>query len=396
MLNTTIANLPTISMKIVIVSDSFKGSLTSAEVAQTIAETIHKLHPAAETISLPVGDGGEGTADALIKSLHGEYTECIVADPIGRPILSHYGIADIAGIKTVLIDMASASGLILLSDNERNPMYTSTYGTGRMILDAYQKGGRDFIIGLGGSATCDAGIGMLSALGFKFFDKKNCILPPVGASLDKIFQIDSSSAYPLIQESRFTIISDVSNPLYGKEGAARVFAPQKGATSQDVLLLDEGLRNFAHVCAKFIGKDYSQNSGTGAAGGLGFAFNAFLNAEIKPGTDTVLDLIDFDRILDGADLVITGEGKIDAQTLYGKLPMGVYQRAKAQRIPVIVLAGRVEDEECLLAAGFSAIHAITPEDMPLSVAMRPDVGRRNIAAAIPQIFANFDKAHKSD
>lgn len=370
-------------MKIVIAADSFKGSLTSNEVAAACAEAIYSVIPSADVIYLPVGDGGEGTAEALISSLNGEHVECEAHDALGRKISTEYGIANFHGLDTAIIDMAAASGLPLIAEQERDIMSASTFGSGEMLLDACRKGCRNFIFGLGGSATCDAGMGLLSSIGILFKDASGQILSPSGAALCKIASIHTDSIQPSVRESKFTIISDVTNPLFGPTGAAHVYAPQKGASPEEVVLLDEGLRRIAEISSKYLGSDYSEYAGAGAAGGLGFAFKAFLNAELRSGVDTVLDLIDFDEIIAGADLVITGEGKIDAQTLYGKLPSGIARRAEAKGIPTIAIAGRIEDEDVLLNSNlFSRILCITPPEMSITEAMCPETARTNIATTI--------------
>lgn len=370
-------------MRIIIASDSFKGSLTSQEVGEAAADGIRQILPDAEIIILPVGDGGEGTAVALADALNADWINCEVSDPLGRKILAAYGIATKNGETSALIDMASASGVALLNESERDVMNTSSFGTGQLILDAARRGCRNFVIGIGGSATNDAGIGMLSALGICFYNQNELILNPSGKSLNYITRIDASALNPDIKDSHFTIICDVNNPLFGPEGAACIFAPQKGASPEEVMILDNGLCNFAKTTEEFVGINYSQTPGAGAAGGLGFAFISFLNSELKSGTDTILDLIGFDKIIDGADLVITGEGKIDAQTLYGKLPSGVARRASAKGVPTIAIAGRTEDESLLLRSDlFRSILCVTPTGMPLSEAMRHSTARTNIATAL--------------
>ena len=395
-------------MKIVIASDSFKGSLASIEVAQSIEMGILDVFPSCDVVKVAVADGGEGTMDALCQSLGGRFIRIPVQDPIGRTIFASYVILQ-DGI-TAVLDMSSASGLTLLKPAERNPMLTSTYGTGQLIADALDRGCRRFLVGIGGSATNDAGMGMLQALGYRFLDADGNELSGVGASLSKVCRIDGSRVLQAVHESEFIVACDVDSPLYGPDGAAHVFAPQKGADLEMVRALDDGLRHFAEVTAMYMNssenrlsanlekkdgyllvkgnviQDMSSMPGAGAAGGLGYAFVAFFGARLQRGVDMVLDAVGFDSIIEGADLVITGEGRIDAQTLTGKTPYGVLQRASRQNIPVIALAGSVALDD---SSGFTAIRQITPPDMQLSEAMLPAVAsanlRRTISAFLQQV-----------
>ena len=385
-------------MKIVIASDSFKGSLASIEVAQSIEMGIFDVFPSCDVVKVAVADGGEGTMDALCQTLGGRFIRIPVQDPIGRTIFASYVILEDGN--TAVLEMSSASGLTLLTPAERNPMLTSTYGTGQLIDDAIGRGCRRFLVGIGGSATNDAGMGMLTALGYRFLDAEGNELSGAGASLSKVCGIDCSGVSQAVRDSEFIVACDVDSPLYGPDGAAYVFAPQKGADPDMVKALDDGLRHYADVVASYTGKipmhggpsctgetsimkDAASMPGAGAAGGLGYAFVAFFGARLQRGVDMVLDAVGFDSIIEGADLVITGEGRIDAQTLTGKTPYGVLQRASRQNIPVIALAGSVALDD---SSGFTAIRQITPPDMQLSEAMLPAVASANLRRTISALL----------
>ena len=333
---------------IIVAIDSFKGCLTSMEANQAAAEGIRRVLPDAEIVQVPVSDGGEGFLEAFHAAIGGELVEVTVRDPLMRPIKAKYLLKG----ETAVIEMAQASGLTLLTNEERNPMVATSYGTGQLVADAVRKGAKHVIVGLGGSATSDAGIGMLQAL------KEN--LPP--------------------KDVRFTIASDVKNPLYGENGAAQVFAQQKGATADDVLQLDERARKFAEDSARHFGYDRSQEEGAGAAGGLGYAFLQYLDADCKPGIQLLLETIHFDEMVKGANLIITGEGAADRQTMMGKLPMGILQRSAG--VPVCLIAGRIKNQEELLRAGFVQVASINPDGITLEEAMRKEVAKRNISDTV--------------
>lgn len=362
-------------MKIVVASDSFKGSLSSTEVATAAARGIKSVYPDCEAVAVSVADGGEGTVDAVVEALGGKIVTATVNDPLGRPILACYGVVG----KMAVIEIAAASGLTLLTDEERNPWLTSTYGTGEMIMDAVKRGCRNFLVGLGGSATNDAGMGMLQALGFRFYDIDDQeIIDGCGGRLQDVARIDDTGVMDAVCQCRFTVACDVDTPFCGSEGAAYVFAPQKGADMEMVARLDSGMVSFAEVIEKTYGIDVTSMAGAGAAGGMGGGFYAFLNAMLKRGVDMVLDAIDFDSIIRGADLVITGEGKIDYQTVKGKTATGVLARAKAQDIPVVAIAGRVEMCDSVAQMGFAGVYAIWEEEMPLEVAMQSNTAAANV------------------
>ena len=375
--------------KIVVASDSFKGSLTSLDVAQNVEKAIREVYPLCDVLKVNVADGGEGTMEALLQTLGGVRVSLVVKDPLGREIEATYVILN-DGI-TAVVEMSAASGLPLLKSDERNPLKTSTYGTGQLICDALDRGCRKILVGIGGSATNDAGMGMLQALGFRFLDAQGNQLQPVGENLQLVSSIDSTGRHPDLDKTEFVVACDVKAPLYGRNGAAYVFAPQKGADQKMVEMLDAGLRHFSEVSSAMAGYDCSQMQGTGAAGGLGYAFRQYLDARLERGIEMVLDAIGFDDIISGADLVITGEGRVDSQTLTGKTPFGVAQHAHRQRIPVVVIGGSVEiDVLQVREAGFNDVIQVTPLDMPLSVAMRPEVAAENVYNAIIKYLTDHE------
>ena len=373
--------------KIVIASDSFKGSLSSAEVAACGERAVHRLFPDCKVVQLPVADGGEGTAETLTAALGGQSVTAIVHDPLGRVITARYGW--IAQEQTALIEMAAASGLPLLPLEERNPWLTSTYGTGELIRNALERGCHKFLIAIGGSATNDGGMGLLQALGFRFLDAEGKELPGCGGSLQQIQQIDSSGVLVDLAQCQFTVACDVTNPFYSPTGAAYVFAPQKGADAEMVEALDQGLRHFAQLIHTTQGIAIDQLAGAGAAGGLGGGLVAFLNARLTPGIEMVLDALRFDTQITGADLIITGEGKLDAQTCMGKTPLGILRRAQQQGIPVVALGGAVEASEALNQCGFLAVFPILPYPTSLTEAMDSSFTQQDIERTIAQVLRLF-------
>ena len=370
--------------KIVIASDSFKGSISAAEVAACGERAVHRLFPDCEVVQLPVADGGEGTVETLTAALGGQSVATVVHEPLGRLITAQYGL--ITKEKTAIIEMATASGLPLLQPEERNPWLTSTYGTGELIRDALERGCRKFLIAIGGSATNDGGMGLLQALGFRFLDAEGQELPGCGGSLLRIEQIDTSGALTALKECQFTVACDVSNPFYGREGAAYVFAPQKGADAEMVEALDQGLRHFAQLIQTTQGIAIDQLPGAGAAGGLGGGLVAFLQARLRPGIEMVLDALQFDTQIAGADLIFTGEGKLDAQTCMGKTPFGVLRHAQQQGIPVVALGGAVEASEALNRCGVLAVLPILPYPTSLAKAMDSTFTQQNIERTVTQVL----------
>jgi glycerate 2-kinase len=354
-------------MKILVASDSFKDALSALEVCKAIGQGIHKFNAEIEVILFPLGDGGEGTAEVLTWHAKGDWIKVQVRDPLLRIINAGYGTDK--NDQIAFIEMAQASGLELLQEEERNCLYTSTYGTGELILDAVRRGAQHIIMGIGGSATNDIGIGMAAALGYRFFDQKNVIVHPVGESLKSIRTIDGTEVVDL-NNCNFTILCDVDNPLLGPQGAAQTYARQKGADATAVEFLEQGAQHFSTVLTKHFGKGYADIKGAGAAGGLGAGALAFLNAKLCSGINFVLDYTDFEKALASADIVITGEGKIDEQTLHGKLIHGITQRAKKFNIPVIAFCGSLRvNQEQIEAIGLRDAFQISDPNLSLEEAL---------------------------
>lgn len=380
--------------KIVIASDSFKGSLTSKEVAEAVCRGINRILPDCKVVSICLGDGGEGTAEAIASFVPCNWMEVIASDPIGRKISARYAVCDNEGIKTAIIELASASGLTLLKDSERNPLYTSTFGTGEMILDAIRNGCRKFIIGIGGSATNDAGTGMLEALGFRFIDSEGNIIKGCnGLILNKIRSIDASKVPEEVLSSSFTVACDVRAPFYGNDGATRIFAAQKGAGKEEIEILEQGMSSFAAMICNQYGINLQDIPGSGAAGGVGGALYAFLGAGLTSGADLVLDYAGFEDAIKDADLIITGEGKIDSQTFRGKLPAAIHKRATAGNVPVAAIGGIVDlDDKDIARSGFLDILAIQPvPESPeeLARAMDPATATVNISRTIREFLVRL-------
>ena len=369
--------------RIIVAVDSFKGSLSSQDVADAFEMGWCSVLPDCVVRKVCIADGGEGTVAALVETLSGEYIDVEVSDPLGRPIMARYGVVD--GGATAVIEMSAASGLPLLEPEERNPLKTSTFGTGEIIADALRRGCRKFLIGIGGSATNDGGLGMVRALGFRLLDANGCELAGDGASLESLARIDASGALQELSEAEFTVACDVTNPLFGEQGAAYVYAPQKGADESMVKRLDAGLRNYAHVIEAFNGNSVADMPGAGAAGGLGAGFKALLGARLERGIDMVLGAMHFDTIIADSDLVITGEGRLDRQTVMGKAPSGVLQTATKQGIPTIAIGGSVAWCKELEDSDFAAIIPVVYGPIALEEAMRYDVARENVRRTAIQI-----------
>lgn len=355
-------------MKVILAPDSFKGSLTAIEAAKAMAAGIHDVNRDVKTVLLPAADGGEGTMRSLVDATTGKYVSVHVEDPLGRPISATYGI--LGDGETVAIEIAEASGLMRVKDNEKNPHAASSYGTGQLIVHALNSGYRKFIIGLGGSATNDGGAGILQALGMRLLNKEGIELPKGGGGLQCISSINRDYWDARIAESEFLIASDVKNPFVGSEGASAIFGPQKGATPADVDELDRNLRKFADTIKKETGIALHAKEGAGAAGGAGGAFQAFFHCEMRQGIDVVLEAIDFARHVKEADLIITGEGKTDLQTLSGKTPFGIAKVAHREGKPVILISGAVDEESRdALTPLFTDVHAIMDENMSVEDAI---------------------------
>jgi len=352
--------------KVVIAVDSFKGTMSSIEVCTLIETGFKAVLPELETVKVPIADGGEGTVDAFLAALGGEKAKVHVKDPLFREIESFYGI--LPDHKTAVIEMAAASGLPLV-EAEKNPCLTSTYGTGELILDALNRGCNKLIIGIGGSATNDGGIGMAAALGVKFLDEAGKPVSLNGEGLAQLRRIDLSEKDPRIDQCQILVACDVDNPLYGENGAAYVFAPQKGADRAMVEYLDQNLQNYAAVLQKELGLSVQEIAGAGAAGGLGAGLVAFTPAQLKPGIEIILDAVQFGAVITDADLIVTGEGKIDGQSLRGKVPVGIADRAKDSGVPVIAIVGDVGDGlEAIYQRGITAVFSTNRVAVPFSEA----------------------------
>lgn len=343
--------------KVLIAPDSFKGTLSAGEVCRIASSAIKENYPDAQLISLPVADGGEGTAEAVSACLGGKKVYCRVRSPLGREIDAYYVMLP---DKRAVIESALASGITI--EEKNNSLLASSYGTGQLVKAALDGGADELVVGIGGSAMTDGGTGLLGALGAKFYDSEGNGLYPCGESLEKINEIDLS-AFDKRACGKITLMCDVKNPLYGKNGAACIFAPQKGASESEVLLLDRGLESFARICRELLGKDYSFCEGAGAAGGLGFALIAFLGTTAKSGIDTVLELCGFDEKARDADLIITGEGRMDSQSLMGKVPFGVASRCKGKRVLALVGVNGASPQECE-AMGIGEIIETNPSHLP--------------------------------
>lgn len=352
-------------MRILISPNAMKGSLTAFQFANAIAEGLLIADPDLQVDTLPIADGGDGTAEILVNYLKGEFIYTRVHDPIGRIIDSRFGW--IEEMKTAIIELADASGMKLISSEERNPMAASTYGTGELIVAALNRGAVKIILGLGGSATVDGGVGLLNALGGRILDKRKNGIKPGGDGLMEIDEIVFDQIHPLLANCKFEIITDVSNPLLGHEGAAAVFGPQKGASAEQVEMLEKGLTNLNQIILRQTGTDYSFLPGLGAAGGAALPLVAFLGGTIVPGAEYILDCLEFGKHLLSSDLVFTGEGSIDAQTLNGKGPMAVASRARKMGIPVIALGGSISGEA---DSQFDALFSVINAPMDCEFAMR--------------------------
>ncbi|WHY71710.1 glycerate kinase [Fictibacillus enclensis] len=355
-------------MKIVIAPDSYKGSLSATEAAAAIERGIKKANPSIETVIVPAADGGEGTMDTLVAATAGEKKEVRVTGPLGQEVVASYGV--LGDTSMCVIEMAEASGLCLLTQEELNPLASTTFGTGQLIKQALDDGFRSFILAIGGSATNDGGAGMLQALGMKLVDKNGAEIGSGGGELSRLEVIDDTGFDQRIKESTFLIASDVENPLVGKSGASAVFGPQKGATAEMVNVLDQNLSHWADKVEELTGTRLHDLPGAGAAGGIGGAFQAFFSAQMKRGVDIVTEYAGLPEALDGADLVITGEGRVDFQTASGKTPMGVAQKAKEKDVPTVILAGSVGDGvDVLYQYGIISITSIIQQPLTLQEAM---------------------------
>ena len=377
-------------MKIVIAIDSLKGSLSSIEAANAIKKGIENSKLDAEIIIKPLADGGEGTVDALVDGMNGTRKTVEVCGPAGKTVTATYGMLE--DTKTAIMEMAQAAGITQVSGDEKNPLTTTTYGVGEMIKAAINEGCRNFIMGIGGSATNDAGVGMLQALGFKFYDENDNLVGLGGQVLNQIKKIDDSDKLKELDECNFKIACDVNNPLFGLNGAAHIYAPQKGATPEIVEELDNGLKNFSEVVKKGLDKDLAQTEGAGAAGGLGYGFLTFLNSKLESGIKIILEETKLEESVKDADIVVTGEGRLDNQTAMGKAPIGVAKLAKQYGAKVIAFAGCTTDDAIACNdEGIDAFFAIVNKSTTLEEAMEHNNAENNMINTSTQVF-NLIKA----
>jgi glycerate kinase len=376
-------------MKIVIAPNALKGCLTAAQAAEALACGVARATPDSEIVLVPVADGGDGLAEVLVDALHGVEQTALVTGPLGDPVSARF--CHVPARRLAAIEMATASGLALLTKERLNPLLTTTLGTGELIKAALDLGIVHLIIGIGGSATHDGGIGMATALGARFLDGNGQPVEPVGGALATIQRIDLSHLDPRLATVRIEVICDVDNPLLGERGAAQVYSPQKGATPDQVRMLEAGLAHLATIIDRDLGLDVRDLPGAGAAGGLGAGLKALLKAELRRGVDLVLDLVGLNEQLRGADLVLTAEGQIDVQTAFGKAPAGVAERARAHGVPCIAIAGSVGSVgsglEALHDLGINAVFSLCPGPVSLEQAMA--AGGAYLAAAAEQVVRAF-------
>lgn len=378
-------------MKIIIAPDSFKESLSSPEVADAIEAGFRSFFPDAEYLRLPIADGGEGTVDALITATDGSVIDAEVTGPLGEKIQAFYGVCGDG--RTAVIEMAAASGLDLVPTGQRNPLRTTSFGTGDLIRQALDAGYRRFIIGIGGSATNDAGAGMLQALGVRLLDRNDREIGLGGDALARLALIDNSGLDPRLNECRIEVACDVNNPLTGKTGASAIFGPQKGATPEMVERLDRHLANFAELVRRDLGQEIASTPGSGAAGGMGAALMAFLQAELRPGAAIVIEHIELERLVRDADLVVTGEGRIDAQSGFGKAPVDIAEVAERHGVPVIALGGSLGDGvEDVFEKGIAAVFSVVKGPCTLDAALAD--AAENIRAASRNVAAVIDMARR--
>ena len=400
-------------MKILIAIDSFKGSLSSKEAGEAIKSGILRVVPDANVVISPLADGGEGTVETLVEALGGSLETVRVKGPLFQDVEAHYGIlpeskknTSEASLKTssknplsngklAVMEMSQASGITLVSPSERNPLKTSSYGVGEMILDAYHKGCRRFLIGIGGSATNDGGIGMLSALGFRFTKEDREEISPIGEGLKDLAGIENASVPEGLLQCSFQIACDVENPLYGENGASLIYGFQKGGNKELLSQMDLWMKHYSELVKEYNPAANSEAPGSGAAGGLGFAFRSFLQGELKSGVSLILEETKLSKKMQGADLVITGEGRLDKQSAMGKAPIGVAKLAKEQGIPVIAFAGAVtEGAKACNQAGIDAYFPILREIITLEDAMKKETAKMNLADSVEQVMRLYRLQHK--
>lgn len=372
-------------MKVAIAIDSFKGSLSSLQAGNAAAQGIHRVDPDVKTVVRTLADGGEGTVQALTEGLGGQFVSVPVTGPAQKTVSCTYGVIEQA--QTAVIEMSGAAGITLVSDTERNPLYTTTYGVGEVIQDAVLRGCRHFIIGIGGSATNDGGIGMLQALGFGLLDAEGKQVPFGAVGLESLTAITTDHVLPELSECTFRIACDVSNPLCGPEGCSAIFGPQKGADNEMIALMDPWLAHFASLAGKIYPDADPDYPGCGAAGGLGFAFRTFLNASLESGIKIVLEETHMEDYIKDADIILTGEGRLDAQTVMGKAPQGVAQMAKKYGKPVLAFSGCVTPDAVICnQSGIDAFFPILRSPVSLEEAMDTENAKANMSASVEQVF----------
>ena len=376
-------------MKVVVAIDSLKGSLSSLEAGQAIKEGVQVVYPNADVIVRPLADGGEGTVEALAIGMGGELVSVTVTGPLGEPVTAQYGIlkADDTRPKTAIIEMSAAAGITLVPDDKRNPMHTTTYGVGELIKDAIDNGCRHFIVGIGGSATNDGGIGMLQALGYEFLDKDGTPVGYGGAGLQSIARIKTDNVLTALKDCTFRVACDVTNPLCGPMGSSAIYGPQKGATPEMVEELDEALLHYAELSKETFDHADRLYPGTGAAGGMGFAFLTYTNAVLESGIKIVLEETGLEEVMKDADFVITGEGRLDSQTALGKAPIGVAHLAKKHGKKVLAFAGCLTpDAGVCNENGIDAFFPILRRVITVQEAMEKETARENMIRSVEQVF----------
>ncbi len=377
-------------MRVVIAMDSFKGSMSSAAAGAAVAYGIMRACPDADTVVSPLADGGEGTAEVIIAANGGVTRTVRVCDPLGRPIDAQYGIIRDTG--TAVIEMASAAGITLISDAERNPMHTTTYGVGEMIRDAINEGCRKFVVGIGGSATNDGGVGMLTALGYRFFDRSGNDVVHGAAGLGEISAVNVDHAMPELRECVFSIACDVGNPLCGANGCSAIYGPQKGADDEMIAEMDAAMARFEQITRTVYPDANGEIAGSGAAGGLGFAFMSYLGATLRSGIELVIAETGLEEHIKNADIVVTGEGRLDGQSIMGKTPIGVAHVAKKYQKPVIAFAGSITpDANKCNHHGIDAFFPIVKSPCTLEQAMDSNTARQNLSDMAEQVFRVVDK-----
>lgn len=371
-------------MKVVVLIDSFKGSISSISAGNSVMDGVKRVFPNAEVFVLPLADGGEGTVDALVEGCGGEFVSVETCGPLSEKVLSTYGIIN---NRTAIMEMSTSAGITLIDEKDRNPLFTTTFGVGEMIKHAIDNGCRDFIIGIGGSATNDGGIGMLSALGYKFLDQNKNPVPFGANGLKHLKSIDCSGADKRLKECSFMIACDVNNPLCGENGCSAVYGPQKGATPEMVRDMDCWMNSYAEICKSTLKVDNKNMAGAGAAGGLGFAFATFLKATLKSGISLVLDFIGAEEVIKNADVVVTGEGRLDGQSAMGKAPVGVARLAKKHLKKVIAFSGVLGDGvNNLNQNGIDAYFPIINKVVSLEQAMDENNAKNNLTNTVEQVF----------